>query len=313
MLALAFGALAESAQLVPPPMQAISWQKQTLDYQGSKFFITLRTGIEHSRLQREAVSRALRAPTDPGSPARTAPEAGVRTVVNTEILGRETRLDLLMSEAGSALQVWTLRTNYKPRYRLYRYLEEGVYSLRQYPENDQEAGQAHDSWGRRSEDRFPLEDAYHRQWITEPESLLYLVPAIDWSAVEGAIELPMFDKDGIIQLRLEAVGKERIEVEFNYSDSLGNRQFEERKIQALKILATPIVPDHSDAEFEFLGNKGPLELHIDPERQLLMQLKGNAEIVGEVVIRLTKATIEYPEEAAPAADAATSGAGTASE
>jgi hypothetical protein len=53
--------------------------------------------------------------------------------------------------------------------------------------------------------------------------------------------------------------------------------------------AVPIDPSEKD-DFEFLGMKGDIDLYIDPDTRVLVQISGNADIIGYTDIKLKEVT-----------------------
>jgi hypothetical protein len=48
----------------------------------------------------------------------------------------------------------------------------------------------------------------------------------------------------------------------------------------------------SDDQFELLGLRGDIDIHIDPVTRAPIQLEGKVKIAGHAVMRLTHLTIE---------------------
>ena len=210
-----------------------------------------------------------------------------RIDLDTKILGRKSFISLWFDPDGSAFQRTQTDTGSKQRVKTYRILKNGYYSHQTKPKENEE-DLPPNKWtevgeGKKKFNKLPPAGAI----IAEPTALYYLVSASTLDKPGDKFQEYIFTKYGIYQLNLHAVDYKNIEA--NYTSREGGKKRsirdDEYKTLHIRMNAVPIDPTEKD-DFDFLGMKGDIDLYIDPDTRVLVQISGNADIVGYTDIML---------------------------
>lgn len=214
-----------------------------------------------------------------------------RIDLDTKILGRKSFISLWFDPDGSAFQRTQTDTGSKQRVKTYRILTDGYYSREAKP-REHEVDLPPHKWtqlgeGERTFNKLPPGDAV----ITEPTALYYLVSASNLNKPGDKFQKYIFTKYGVYQLNLHAVDYKKIEADYKSREGDKDRSIRDDEYNTLHIRmnAIPIDPTEKD-DFDFLGMKGDIDLYIDPDTRVLVQISGNADIVGYTDIQLKEVT-----------------------
>jgi hypothetical protein len=202
-----------------------------------------------------------------------------------------------MKQDATVLQRASLSTGGKDRYRIQRYMPEGAYSIRRRPVDKAEAKNGYNQWSNVSERYYAVAEAEQNLPLTEAEGLFYLVGASNIAEPGDAMKVYLFDEEGTLELNLTAA--EIVPIKVSFVETTGDQEVKiNRKLDALKIhaSATRYADQAADANFEFLGCKGDIDLYLDLERRVIVQVSGQVEFMGTVNIRLKH--LEYASEPA---------------
>ena len=126
--------------------------------------------------------------------------------------------------------------------------------------------------------------------VIDPLTLLYALSVTDWSG-PGALELCLFNKQGLYLARLKNEGGERLKTAFLEQRGESIRTVE-REVDARRIRLTsrPLDPEAKDLDpFEFLGFEGEVQILLEAESGIPLRLTGEIPSVGPVELNLTKA------------------------
>ncbi|WP_141215588.1 hypothetical protein [Hahella sp. CCB-MM4] len=272
------------------PIQPEKLRSADLQYQARKLFITANTRVQLSWQSLPQARENLLGVADL-MPLQPDSEKVALTQIETSVLGRNTQIDAWMNPNGGILQISSLRTGRKERYRRYRYLQDQVYSIKRFPSNNQESQQDWSHWSKIGEDYYSLPGDKPSVPLMEPEGLFYLLNILDWSKVDSQHRLYLFDPDGIVELTLKFLGDSQTEVDYQQKLPDGSAQRIKGKVATQEILmsASPWKGTGQAENFDFLGFKGTVRLFVDPQKQVVVLMRGDIDVIGEVDVRLKNA------------------------
>ncbi len=283
----------------PPSTQAeskklnianLSWSK--LRYTASKMFISFNTDVEASILD-NAQTNALLIDTDKtGERLLTASDQNLKISMHSSFLGQTANIDFIMNDQGTALQRSSLNTGSRLRYRRFRYLPGGAWSIKRYPK-EKERDLPWQQWSQKTIDRYHVNVADNAQMsLSEAEALFYFASVVPFEKKGDHFTTYMFDDNNAIKLDMTAEYAKQLFVDFDVH-SKGHSENIDRKIEVIKVRvkATPYPASDQKADFSFLGYKGDIDLYIDPKRHIIVELAGKADHVGDIHIRLQEVTL----------------------
>jgi hypothetical protein len=277
--------LAEDSILDP---SRVKWT--SLDYKTYILFFSMNVKAELKQISQASSKAALLTPKQ-GEGTMPLADPTYRIDLDTKIMGRKSFISLWFDPNGNAFQRTQTDTGSKKRLKTYRITKNGYYS-RQAKPKEQEQDLPPNQWtdigeGKNIFNKLPPVGTT----IVEPTALYYLVSASSLNKPGDKFQKYMFTKHGIYQLNLQAVDYEKIEVNFK-SQQNGNKtttKNDEYKTLHIRMNAVPIDPAGAD-DFDFLGLKGDIDLYIDPASRVLVQISGDAAIIGYTDIKLQAVT-----------------------
>ncbi len=264
--------------------ETVRWSK--LGYSASKFLITVNSEVNFQRLEGEA-GRGELSSVPEGEAKDSGSDPIVKLSLVTSLLGRQSMIDVWMKPDATVLQRTTLSTGGKQRYKLQRYMPQGAFSIRRRPGDKSEEKNDLSGWSNVSERYYTIPEAEQELPLTEAEGLFYLVAAANIAKPGDTMKVYLFDEEGTLELHLAAAELEQIKVSFIESKA-GKETKVSGKMDTLKIhaSATRYADQTADANFQFLGCKGDIDLYLDLERRVIVQVSGQVEYMGTVNIRL---------------------------
>ncbi|WP_020406808.1 hypothetical protein [Hahella ganghwensis] len=273
-------------------LQPETFRPVDLQYQARKLFITANTRVQLSSTDHTQARLQLYPVADQVALLPSA-EQVILTKIESSVLGRNTLIQTWMNPDGGILQMSSLRTGHKERYRRYRYLPDQVYSIKRFPSSSGESSQSWEQWSDTGEDFYTLPDNLPSNTLMEPEGLFYFLNVVDWSKTGKEQKLYLFDPDGIVELNLKFLGTTKTDIDFEEKlpDSSTQRIKESTTTQEILMEASPWKGKGQAKNFDFLGFKGTVRLFVDPDRQVVVLMRGDIDVVGEVDVRLK--TLEF--------------------
>jgi len=270
----------------------VRWQK--LNYAASKFLIPMRSEVHLDRMSAESTQSEL-LPVPKGNAKEPGLSDVMKISLKSTVFGRHSEIKLWMMPDASVLQRTSLSTGKKDRYRTMRYMSQGAYSTRHYPADDIEESKSWDQWTSTRESRYTIQEAEQALPIGEAEGLFYVLSSSDLNVPGDSLTTYMFDEEGTVRAELEAIEMVELRVSFVETSETGQNRVK-GKLDVLKIHvnATRFDNQVGDAEFEFLGCKGDIDLFFDPKRRVIVQITGRVDHVGKVKIRLKE--LEFADE-----------------
>lgn len=286
-LLLAAIALGAGADPSPPPLDParVGWTR--LSYTASKFGISSRSEVTLKHIgAAEARSALIAPPRGEGLVPHRNDNLLLR--LDNRALGRDSHLDLWLDpQDATAYQRSLIEAGKKrPRYKVYRFLQNGVFSRRLFPEKGEEA-LPRERWSDVVEeiDRF---DPSRGGAVTEPAALFYVVAAAPLDKPGDRIELRVFSDRLVRPVEIIASGNERLEVDHVVHTAEGERRVK-GPLETLRLIIHPRpVGDAKIKDFKFLGIEGDVELHLDPQTRAPVRISGKAPYAGKLRIVLTE-------------------------
>jgi len=272
----------------------IKWSD--LSFHASKFFISVDADVMLSEVPDGERNTLL---TDPGEGTAVAAVGPTLELVFTnELFGRKTRATVLINaDDGATLQRTSHDSGKRNRHRIYRYTDIGAYARTWWPVGKQEELLPTDQWkqwSRFEEGLRPFPEEVRGQIVTDPGALLYIVGAAPLDQAGDTMEIFAYARNNVHRVQIEVAGIENIKVGYEKVGG-ANPGRRKGKVEALKLLVRGEMIDDgdSDDQFELLGLRGDIDIHIDPVTRAPLQIEGNVKIAGHAVMRLRRLEIEH--------------------
>jgi hypothetical protein len=271
----------------------LNWSE--LRFHASKFFISIDADVSVSEVQAGDVAGLLMIPGE-GTPVPVAGPTKALTF-STQFFGRDSNtVVLLNAEDGATLQRTSHDSGKRNRHRIYRYTDVGAYQKTWWPVGEEEEKypvERFREWSKFEEGMRPFAEAIHGEIVTDPGALLYIVGAAPLEKAGDKIEILTYARKNVHRVQVEVAGVEQIKVK--YGQEGGTNPGERNgKIDALKLLVRGQMVDDGDDDdqFELLGLRGDIDIHIDPVTRAPLQIKGDVKIAGKATMRLTRLKLE---------------------
>ena len=267
----------------------LEWSE--LRFHASKFFISIDADVALADVAPGDVDGLL---IDAGEGAEVAAAGPTKELVfTTEAFGRNTRAAVLLNaEDGATLQRTSHDTGKRNRHRIYRYTDIGAYQKTWWPVGEEEESLPTDQWQQWSkfeEGMRPFAEEVHGKIVTDPGALLYIVGAAPLNEPGDKIEILAYARKNVHRVQVEVAGMEKIKVKYDQEGG-PNPGSKKGKVDAIKLLVRGQMVDDgdSDDQFELLGLRGDIDIHIDPVTRVPLQIEGNVKIAGHAVMRLAR-------------------------
>jgi hypothetical protein len=294
--ALLLAVLAGSCAAADLDPARVGWSALRLG--GSKLLVSADAGLEAAIVPAAAVAGTLRTPPT-GVPVPPGTSV-LRLTYTGAALGRTSRATLLMDPGtAAALQRVQEDGGSRPRYREYRYTDQGAWHWTRWPERGEDglppARWSKTSSGPRAFDR-PADGP-----VLEPTGLLWAVAAAPLAAPGDRARFLVFQRRLLQPIEVEVAALAPFA--HDYADETGSTPRRVRgRAPALRVLlrGDPRAAG-SDDELELLGLRGDLELWLDPATRAPLQLSGTVAVLGRVTLRLKSLRRPGPLAAAPRA------------
>lgn len=252
----------------------LPWTQAT--YRASKYFLTATVEVSLRMAKPAEVVAALNTagshvPLTPGT------DTHVQTTIETRIARQDTHIELWHGTNLQVLQRTALYTGRKNWLRMTRYALDGVYSLKRRPVAD-ETGKTPSQWSDSSEDFYPYAGDLEKHIRTEPEAVFYALALSPIQQPGDQIELFVEHHGQTQRLAIRAEGKRRMSVDYERIEGLNTVRVKTDE-EVLQVIMHPV--DSTD-DAKFLGLNGDIALFFDPVSRLIVELKGNANVIGEV-------------------------------
>jgi hypothetical protein len=266
-------------------------QWSSLEFVASKLLITVRSSVELDyKTSTEAGEQLVVVPRGEMIVPQSSRDV-LSMRITTRLLGRESAIKLwMLGGDGQALQRERLDSGRKNRYKVYRYLKDGVHALRRSPDKG-EKELPHPRWSKERESRYPYADGGADRVVVDSSAILYLLSGEALRQPGDSLTVQVFSNKTVIPVRIsvEDVAEIRALVELQID---GNTAEETRGREALQLSIEPLAgPDVEQEDFELLGLSGALTVMLDREYRVPLSIMGKADALGQVTVRLKRAAL----------------------
>lgn len=264
-------------------------QWSNLDYHASKFFVSVNVHLELARVSAETAAAGFVKPRRGEPMAPTSPEI-YWLDVTTKILTQESRIQLWLDTDGSALHRESLTTGRKYRYRAYRYLKDGAYSIKRMP-RDGEKKLPFKSWTDVTEDDYLYDPP--TEGMSEGEALFIVASTAQWKNPGDVVSFPVFSPDGLGMARATYQGMKKIKARYEEISPSGTRDIN-ASVDAMHITFNidPIKTGVNRDAFELIGLQNDINLYVDPRTRVLLQLSGDSDSIGDLEVKLRRVVLK---------------------
>ncbi len=258
-------------------------------YGASKFFISAETEVVQ-QVTTAAQARSELQPPGMGTAVEAGEDGVFRVSLTSEILGIRSQFHAWLNSDARILQRTSLYTGRKNWYRNYRFTEDGAYSIKRWPVNDEESSKFWSAWSSTAEDHYVIGEASRHLPLSEAEAIFYLVNVADLQRPGDTVVQPLFDKTGAIKVTLSVQDRVPVDVDFRQFTTSGEERVR-GTIDSLHVLIVcrPFAPDSTTDDFKFLGYKGDVDFYIDPVRRIMVKASGRIDYLGQIDILLKEA------------------------
>ncbi|MFQ5635591.1 MAG: hypothetical protein ACE5G3_09725 [Gammaproteobacteria bacterium] len=269
----------------------IGWSEA--HFRASKLFVAVNASVAIVDVPADKLDTLLMRPGEGNAVEALGPAKAL--IFSTRAFGRRSRAELLIdANSGATLQRTSHDSGSRYRHRIYRYTDAGAYQRTRWPVSQREERLPADQWtqwSRFEEGMRPFPREVRGELITDPAALLYIVGAAPLDRTGDTFETLAYVRKNVHRVRIEVAGIDRIRIDY---DQVGGPEPGRRagETRALKLRLRGGGIGGGDAEFELLGLRGDIDLHIDPETRAPMQLEGRVKIAGHAVMRLTRLKLE---------------------
>lgn len=264
----------------------IGWSN--LSYRATKFFFSVDADISIAAASADQITGQLM---EPGEGKAVTPSGNTQTLVfRTAAFGRNTTATLIIdSDTGAALQRTSHDSGKRYRHRIYRFTDSGAYHRTRWPVGKAEEQLPADQWAQWSEageGMNPYPDAAVDSILTDPGGLLYIVGAAPLDEPGDVFVINAYVRRHVHRVEIEVAGMEQIKVRYSERGTTDVERHGKRDALKLLIRGKVLGDDDGKNEFELLGLRGDIVMHIDPRTRAPLQIEGRVKIAGHTIMRI---------------------------
>ncbi|MDJ0928196.1 MAG: hypothetical protein QNJ73_11185 [Gammaproteobacteria bacterium] len=233
-------------------------------------------------------------PTDQGNPVMPGDTVASLGAV-TKYFGKESRIQYHMfPDSAQAIQYALDEDGDRTKHRIYRYTDTGIFVRTHRPGNRDQRKDPWPTWPTIQTEWRTIAEAAYGAPIVEPLGLLYLTGAADIGPGIPPVELLSISDRKVVRVRLSGLDASPRKVNYKLSAPNGSWQCK-GEVPAIRIAVDgePVEPQE-DVKFQFLGLEEEIEIFVEPESRVVLEVRGKAPIVGNLVTRLKEATLDEP-------------------
>lgn len=261
-----------------------------LSYEASAFFVSLESDISLQSINKETAMAELVMKEESNL---LFPSGNTVYRLNTfaEGFGKETRYLLWMDQNGEVLQRKKVSRGKKNELKFYRFSPCAFYTLRKkFP--DKKFNENFNAWTEADRKFSEFDPALcDGTPIYDVNSILYLISTLDIRDVGYEKEVLSFSRGELFKVKIHARKKTTIYSEFTVNSPNGKEEFED-DLDVLEVRLIPQAVNEKDRDsFKFLGLRGNIKIYVDPERRLVVRLRGKVKVLGSIDINLKKADL----------------------
>ncbi len=264
-----------------------------------KFLLSAQTSVRVQRVSADTTELTPVQPLSPPGLMPSGPELDVLTVTSVLPFGRRERVVTWLDPAtGAALQTEKTRTGRGPYWKLQRYHRGGYTEWRAAPANDTEEASDPRGWSHRQVKEVPCTGRLSPdEAVSDSYALLYQVAAARLDRGSHELVLVLCSDQHLVEVRFRPgpVLKEKVSFEESWP---GGRRHRGGHIRVRRIFGTARwlgkkQPD-SEPETGMMGMRGPLEILVEEGTGLPVEVRGRAQGIGQLVVRLKRVIWRQP-------------------
>ncbi len=269
--------------------ERIGWTE--LHYRASKLGFSVESRLELRAMDQPEIARAL-VDTVPGNWLPAPAQGGWLLHLETDGLGKHSRLELLIDRYGRSIQQTQVETGRRlkdHRDRTYRFGRDAVHTNTRKPKAE-EVRSPHSAWSERSDWTQRLPDELPRDLVLgQSTGLFYTLAAAELNAPGDRVRTHVFAKGRVMQIDLVVEERELVCSEHLEEDDSGSRRRAE-PVKALRIrLSARGLGQHSgDGDFRFMGLKGKVHVYVDEETRAPILITGRIGWLGRAKVKLER-------------------------
>ena len=233
-------------------------------------------------------------PADQGNPVMPGDTvAGLGAI--TKYFGKESKLQLHMfPDSAQAIQYALDEDGDRTKHRIYRYTDTGIFVRTHRPGDRDQRKEPWTTWPTIQTEWRTIAEAAYGAPIVEPLGLLYITGAADLAPGSAPIELLSMSDRKVVRIWLSALDAAPRKVDYELSAPNGNWRCKgEAPAIRIAVDGEPVEPQ-ADVKFQFLGLEEDIEIFVEPESRVVLEVRGRAPIVGNLVTRLKEARLDVP-------------------
>jgi hypothetical protein len=195
------------------------------------------------------------------------------------------------SDSGTVLQRDRMKSGPDGSRKTYRFGSEGAARVRLEPADSAQEQATPATWTQRKDKVYPYSlDAAGCDRVTVPTLLLYAASSMQ-PGNPGSY-LCVFQDDTLYRVWLEPRGRARVAVDYKTNSGTGQRRVQGKQaLEKIGLRIESVNRKQGSTDFELLELRGEITIYIDPETGLPVQFSGSRSLLGEVIIRLSEATL----------------------
>lgn len=277
LLCLALASPAVAGDTFDP--RHLAWTEA--EFKAQKLFLTARSAVRlRSVPAANAAAEWIESPH--GVNVQPAGPQVIEITLETSGVGGESTDQVWFDPArADAFQRLKTRHGKKGYRKAIRFSDEGTFIRRSAPSNGAEGRLPPAEWSKIEIFFYPHAAGDGCAGVTEPSVLFYVLSA-DAGLREGASRrLCVFSDKQVVPVEVAVTGSEEVEVDYVEKPA---RESASRRVDAWKVAVRPLA---EDADFEFLGLDGAVEVLLEKTSRLPVELRGRIRGFGRVAVRLT--------------------------
>jgi hypothetical protein len=270
-----------------------------LRYAAHKLFLSASATVQTARVPAAELATLLRRP-DKGLEVALPAAGAVAVALAYELpFGRDERVTLWLDPAnGAALGGEKTALGGSAYHKLMRFTQGGLYTWRSSPKNAREAARGPQDWTDRS--RYLIKPAVQPPQgtvVTDPYALLYLVSAARLDRKDSSLRLVLLSGKRYVEIALVAGGLSYLRASFEESWPGGSRQRNgDVLVRSVHGTANAVgaAETADNVDLGFLGMRGALTLLVEVGTGIPIAFSGQADYIGNLTVRLTRAVLVAP-------------------
>jgi hypothetical protein len=264
----------------------LGWRQ--LEYRASKFFLTAESTVTLDKKPAAEVIDKL-VTSDKHDVLLPQGDSVFIVTTDTDNFGTRTRYTMWFDGNATILQRLKVRTGDDNDVSVNRYTADGYL----------------DYWKKFSNKKFsvnlPNVKGYSHRYeaypdtgklnghISESAAFLYLVSMLKLQEVGDSAQFTVYTHGKLTNVILKVKGRQKLDVDYELVSQRHGRQIEGER-ETLKIAIVPVDASGKRVkDFKLMGVKGRLYMYLDVKDRLLLQISGDAKVLGRVNIKLRKA------------------------